>query len=162
MGRKKKTIIIKENYMKKLILIAIIVLVILLACSKKVTISVLESNLREAVNTYFQEYLKDPESLKDIQWSVPVEYIKIFPFGSIEILGSFLDTETKYNDLYGDFWIIRCKYRAKNSYGAYDIYDKLFSIMYIDISETKICTFHKVIDYELKYYEYFPLESKGK
>jgi hypothetical protein len=54
------------------------------------------------VKAYLERNLKDPDSLQFIDWSsaTPVD----------------------------DYWVVRCKYRAKNSFGGYVIEERLFYI----------------------------------
>jgi hypothetical protein len=52
------------------------------------------------VESYLKKNLKDPDSLKFIEW------------------GKVVKSETGY--------AVRCKYRAKNSFGGYEVADQLF------------------------------------
>ncbi len=69
------------------------------------------------VKQWLNDNLKDPDSFKPIEWS-PV-----------------LKTPSGH-------YTVRCKYRAKNSYGGYDIFNQLFYmdsqgnvIQYVDVNE---------------------------
>lgn len=56
------------------------------------------------VKDFLQENLKDPKSLEVIEWSPVVDF--------------------------GNYWGVRCKYRAKNSFGGYVVEEKMYLIQH--------------------------------
>ena len=86
--------------MKKLILVIIIFLMII-AIFAEVENSAWDGSVSQ-VKTYLKENLKDPKSIEYIEWS------KVF-------------SEGKY-------YLVRCKYRAKNSFGGYVLENQIFFI----------------------------------
>ena len=60
----------------------------------------------EPVTDFLKSHLKDPYSVKYEEWS-PVE---LYEYEGMQ------------------YWAVRCKYRAKNSFGAYNLYHQVFLI----------------------------------
>ena len=86
--------------MKKIVMIVLIMLIISIIFAK-VENSSWDSSVYQ-VKYYLKTNLKDPKSVEYIDWSPVIRE--------------------------GSYYMVRCKYRAKNSFGGYVIENKIFFI----------------------------------
>jgi len=100
--------------MKKIVMIVLIMLILSIVLAK-VENSGWDASVYQ-VKTYLKENLKDPKSIEYIEWSNVVRS--------------------------DDYYMVRCKYRARNSFGGYVIENKIF---FINVYSEKV---EYYIDYE--------------